>query len=269
MADAALSVGPAAVTVSPKIRDINSGAQFARDFANNPPTTPAGMASVLGDALGISGALSAGIGAVFPFALPVLPILSGIFDLFGGGGPSIGQITLDAIGKVSEQINAGFAAVGQQIDALAEKTAAEASRTIDTVLSGVDEISRKQSAAQVFESIAAQSILAESEAKKVAAFADYTNTVNAARAAFVDDVSGALKKAQAKADYEYAIIQAQVATIAGDVFKPIAAALEQAQADAAELLEIQRQLDEISDVIKSGQLAAIAKSLVKQYMGVK
>jgi len=196
----------------------------------------------------------------------VLPILSGIFDLFSSPGPSIGQITLDAIGKVSEQINAGFNQLNEQVEKVASE---QATRTIETVLSGVDEIARTQSAAQVFETFAASAILDQAEAEKIKAFADYTDTVNAARTNFVADVTGALTKAQKQADAEYQIIQAQVAAIAGDVFTQIQAGLDAAQKDASEIIEIQRQIDEIDDVIKSGQLAAIAKSLVKQYLGIK
>jgi len=251
--------------IKPKITTVNEAAKFTNDFVRNPPQTPLEVVRVAASAFDADGVVSQGLGFAFPLVGSVLPALTGIFSLFGGSGPSIGEITLTAIAQVSEQIQKGFQAV---TETLSKVTEIQAQRTIDTVLSGVTELAREQSAVEVYKTFSASAILDQVETQKAAIFAEYTETLNAQRAAWVADIEKALTEARAKTDAQYTLVQSQLAGIAGGVFQQINDKLQKAAADGAELLELQRQIDEINGLINDGSIYALARDLVRGHFGI-
>lgn len=251
--------------ITPKIQTVDQAAKFTADFVNNPPQTPLDVVRVAASAFDASGVVGQGLAVAFPLVGSVLPALTGIFSLFGGSGPSIGEITLTAIAQVSEQIQKGFQAV---TDTLSKVTELQAQRTIDTVLSGVTELAREQSAVEVYKTFSASAILDQVEAQKAEIFAEYTETLNAQRAAWVADIQKALSEAQAKTAAQYEIVQAQIAAIAGGVFREINTALQKAADDGRELLELQRQIDEINGYLADNSLPLLADQIVKAYFGI-
>ena len=251
--------------ITPKIQTVDQAAKFTADFVNNPPQTPLDVVRVAASAFDASGVVGQGLALAFPLVGSVLPALTGIFSLFGGSGPSIGEITLTAIAQVSEQIQKGLQAV---TDTLSKVTELQAQRTIDTVLSGVTELAREQSAVEVYKTFSASAILEQVEAQKAEIFAEYTNTLNAQRAAWVADIQKALSEAQAKTAAQYEIVQAQIAGIAGGVFREINTALQKAADDGRELLEIQRQIDEINGYLADNSLPLLADQIVRAYFGI-
>lgn len=253
-------------TLTPKILTINDASRFAGDVIKNPPQNAWEMLQVANSAFDVSGTVALGIAAAFPVALPVLPLIKGVFDLFSGvSGPSIGQVTLEAVQAVSQQIAQGFAAIEDTIEKVSEF---QATRTIDTVLSGVNEIAREASAVNVYQAFTANDILNKLEVEKAAVFAEYTEQLNATRAAWVADVSEALKLAQEKTNAQYKIVQEQLASIAGGLFGELSDKLKKAADDAQELLEIQRQIDEINKLINDGALPIIAVNLIREFYGL-
>jgi len=251
--------------ITPKIQTVDQAAKFTADFVNNPPQTPLDVVRVAASAFDASGVVGQGLAVAFPLVGSVLPALTGIFSLFGGSGPSIGEITLTAIAQVSEQIQKGFQAV---TDTLSKVTELQAQRTIDTVLSGVTELAREQSAVEVYKTFSASAILDQVEAQKAEIFAEYTETLNAQRAAWVADIQKALSEAQAKTAAQYEIVQAQIAAIAGGVFREINTALQKAADDGRELLELQRQIDEINGYLADNSLPLLADQIVRAYFGI-
>jgi hypothetical protein len=251
--------------IKPKITTINEAAKFTNDFVRNPPQTPLEVVRVAASAFDADGVVSQGLGFAFPLVGSVLPALTGIFSLFGGSGPSIGEITLTAIAQVSEQIQKGLQDVKET---LSKVTEIQATRTIDTVLSGVTELAREQSAVDVYKTFTASAILDQVETQKAAIFAEYTETLNAQRAAWVSDIEKALTEARAKTDAQYLLVQSQLAGIAGGVFQQINDKLQKAAADGAELLELQRQIDEINGLINDGSIFALARDLVRGHFGI-
>lgn len=251
--------------ITPKIQTVDQAAKFTADFVNNPPQTPLDVVRVAASAFDASGVVGQGLALAFPLVGSVLPALTGIFSLFGGSGPSIGEITLTAIAQVSEQIQKGLQAV---TDTLSKVTELQAQRTIDTVLSGVTELAREQSAVEVYKTFSASAILDQVEAQKAEIFANYTETLNAQRAAWVADIQKALSEAQAKTAAQYEIVQAQIAAIAGGVFREINTALQKAADDGRELLELQRQIDEINGYLADNSLPLLADQIVRAYFGI-
>lgn len=253
------------LTITPKIQTVDQAAKFTADFVNNPPQTPLDVVRVAASAFDVSGVVGQALAFAFPLVGSVMPALTGIFSLFGGSGPSIGEITLTAIAQVSEQIQKGFQAV---TDTLSKVTELQAQRTIDTVLSGATELAREQSAVEVYKTFSASAILDQVEAQKAEIFAEYTETLNAQRAAWVADIQKALSEAQAKTAAQYEIVQAQIAAIAGGVFREINTALQKAADDGRELLELQRQIDEINSYLADNSLPLLADQIVRAYFGI-
>lgn len=251
--------------ITPKIQTVDQAAKFTADFVSNPPQTPLDVVRVAASAFDASGVVGQGLALAFPLVGSVLPALTGIFSLFGGSGPSIGEITLTAIAQVSEQIQKGLQAV---TDTLSKVTELQAQRTIDTVLSGVTELAREQSAVEVYKTFSASAILDQVEAQKAEIFAEYTETLNAQRAAWVSDIQKALSEAQAKTAAQYDIVQAQIAAIAGGVFREINTALQKAADDGRELLELQRKIDEINGYLADNSLPLLADQIVRAYFGI-
>lgn len=247
------------------MQTVDQAAKFTADFVNNPPQTPLDVVRVAASAFDASGVVGQGLALAFPLVGSVLPALTGILSLFSGSGPSIGEITLTAIAQVSEQIQKGFQAV---TDTLSKVTELQAQRTIDTVLSGVTELAREQSAVEVYKTFSASAILDQVEAQKAEIFAEYTETLNAQRAAWVADIQKALSEAQAKTAAQYEIVQAQIASIAGGVFREINTALQKAADDGRELLELQRQIDEINGYLADNSLPLLADQIVRAYFGI-
>jgi len=252
--------------INPRISSLNEAANFTRDIISKPPQSALEMVKIAASAFGVSGVVSAGIGAAFPLALPVLPLLQNVFDLFGSNsGPTIGQITLNAIGAISQQIAQGIIALEDSIQKLTEETQRQSTRTIENVLTGVNQIALEQSAVNVFKTLYADNILYELEAKKTIIYDNYINKVNAARGQWLLDVQNALEKNQKMINAQYEIVQKQLANIAGGLFGELSDKLRQAADDAQELLEIQRQIDEINQLINDGALPVIAKSLITEF----
>ena len=251
--------------IKPKITTLDEAAKFTNDFTRNPPETPLDVVRVAASAFDADGVVSQGLGFAFPLAGSVLPALASVFSLFGGSSPSIGQITLTAIAQVSQQLQKGFQDVKETLSKVAE---IQATRTIDTVLSGVSELAREQSAVDVYKTFTASAILDQVESQKAAIFAEYTETLNAQRAAWVSDIEKALTEARAKTDAQYTLVQSQLAGIAGGVFQQINDKLQKAAADGAELLELQRQIDEINGLINDGSIFAVARDLVRGHFGI-
>lgn len=253
------------LTITPKIVTIDQAAKFTADFVNNPPQTPLDVVRVAASAFDASGVVGLGLISAYPIAGSVLPALTSILSMFSGSGPSIGELTLTAIGQVSQQIQKGFQAV---TETLSKVTEAQAQRTIDTVLSGVTELAREQSAVEVYKTFSASAILDQVETQKAEIFAEYTETLNAQRAAWVADIQKALSEAQAKTAAQYDIVQAQIAAIAGGVFREINTALQKAADDGRELLEIQRKIDEINGYLADNSLPLLADQIVRAYFGI-
>lgn len=174
------------VTANPKIKDLQSGAMELKSFIQNPPKTPYDAMKFFISTGGLGVAVKGLSG------IPGIGALSSILSLVDvfSGGPSIGELTLDAIGQVSEQIAAGVKQLTQEIQT---QTEAARTATIDAVLSGVDEVAREQSAVGVIQALTASTILTD----EAAAFSD----IRAASIASLEETRGAiLDELKSKAD---------------------------------------------------------------------
>lgn len=260
------------IEIKPKLTTIDEATKFTADFVKNPPQTPIEMVKFAASAFETSSVVSQALSVAFPGVATVLPAVGAIFSLFSGGGPSIGEVTLNAIAQVSKQIQKGFEAVNDTIlrstERLTKVTEFQAQRTIDSVISGVNELAKEQSAVQVYKTFTASAILDNVEKQKAEIYADYIDTLNQQRQQWISDIKDALRKAQNQTNAQYEFVQAQIANIAGGLFYEIKSGLEKAADDAKELLEIQRQIDEINSYIADDSLVLLADQLVRGYFGI-
>lgn len=209
-----------ALTVDPKIKTAEDGQKFMVDFVRNPPKSPIEAVKLFANVTGIGGTVTAAIATAFPLVGSVLPLLSGIFSMFGGGGPSIGEVTLTAIQNLGTQINA----VAERLEnVLTAEIQSSAQKTIDVVLAGQNEIARQQSAVSVFVSTIQADILDAVAVEKNTAYAEFLAATNEAQAQAMDDLKKMLADAQAAVNKVY---DSQLAEILNTMYSLIAPFLD-------------------------------------------
>lgn len=206
----------------PKIKSAEDGKKFITDFAQNPPTSPIEAIKNFADATGVSGTVTAAISTAFPLAGSVLPMLSGIFSLFAGGAPSIGEVTLSAIKNLGEQINA----VAKRLEnILTAEIQSSAQRTIDLVLEGQNEIARQQSAASVFINTIEAQILDNVELEKNVIYAEFLAATNEAQAQAMNELKKMLADYQTSINKFYDLQLAEILNTIYSMVEPLLNAL--------------------------------------------
>lgn len=213
----------AEVTFDPKIKNADDAKKWMTNFITHPPETPLEAVKMFADVSGVGGTITAGLTAAVPALGMVLPILSGILDLFGGGGPSIGQITLEAIGQLGKQINAVAEKLQKALTFEIEKSA---QKVIDVVLQGQTEIAREQSAALAMTSAIEASILDEAAAQKNEIYAQFLAETEAAQTEAMQNLQAMLAKAQETVNQYYDTELAQIVTMLAELVGPFLAELE-------------------------------------------
>lgn len=213
----------ASVTLNPKITDAKSAQREMVDFVRNPPKDPVQAVKKFGSMLGVGAVVSTGLTAAFPFAAPILPVLSGIFDLFSSG-PSIGEMTLDAINGLSTQLSEGLKNLQEATENIVKE---QAQQTINVVLQGADTIAREQSAVDVMDSIGLQSILQETYEKKNELYVDFLQQMQTYRATALDELANTIDAEQKRISEKYQQLLTQVYGMIGEIAPAILDALTQ------------------------------------------
>lgn len=217
-----MSVG-VEVTFDPKIKNAEDAKKWMKDFISHPPDTPFEAVKMFADVSGIGGTVTAGLAAAVPGIGMVLPMLSGILDLFGGGGPSIGQITLEAIANLGKQLNAVAERLQKALTFEIEKSA---QKVIDVVIQGQTEIAREQSAALAMASAIEASILDEAAAQKNEIYAQFLAETEAAQTEAMQNLQAMLAKAQETVNQYYDTELAQIVAMLAELVGPFLAELE-------------------------------------------
>ena len=217
------------VEVTTKIKTQEQARAAMLDTIKNPPSTPIGVVSWLGKNLDVSGALgSTGLGSVIATAFPLvggaLSMLSGVLDMFSTG-PSIGQVTLDAIKGISSQIEA----LGKELtDTIQKVGEAQSLKTTEMVLSGVDDVARQMSAtSQIIDMIKSNQIQ-EFEKLRESTYAEFLASQVEYRTATLANLQAMISDAQAKIENAYAEIIKQLAVFGFDLLPMLYDALKPA-----------------------------------------
>lgn len=157
------------VTASPKITDLKTASSEISAFIKSPPQNPVQAVQWMAKTFGLDGAIS-NVASLVPGLNMALPILSTVFDFFSSG-PTFETVALDALKNLSTQMAAQFESLK---NALSSKIDESTTKTIETVLAGVDEIAKQQSAVAVFSTAAQQEILQKAIAEKQEIYERFT-----------------------------------------------------------------------------------------------
>jgi len=248
----------ASVTLNPKITDAKSAQREIFDFVKNPPKDPVQAVKKFGSMLGVGAIVSTGITAAFPFAAPILPVLSGIFDLFSSG-PSIGEMTLDAINGLSTQLSEGLKNLQEATENIVKE---QAQQTINLVLQGADTIAREQSAVDVMDSLGLQSILQETYEKKNELYVAFLQDMQTYRANALNDLADTIDAEQKRISDKYQQLLTQVYGMIGEIAPAILDALTQYTQDPAAESDAPPAREMLSDVKPDARIEAESSSML-------
>lgn len=157
------------VTASPKITDLKTASSEISAFIKSPPQNPVQAVQWMSKTFGLDGAIS-NVASLVPGLNMALPILSTVFDFFSSG-PTFETVALDALKNLSTQMAAQFESLK---NALSSKIDESTTKTIETVLAGMDEVARQQSAVSVFSTALQQEILESATAEKKEIYERFT-----------------------------------------------------------------------------------------------
>ncbi len=189
------------VQVTTDITDEKKALAVLGEAVRNPPREPMDMLKFAAKHFNVSGSITDLVSKYLPNFAGLLPIAGQIFEMFSGfSGPSIGQITLDAIQQVSEQLAAGIAD-------LKNSMRIESDRAIDIINQASVQISQEESATRIINSIQEALILAENDAQKEKIFQEYSQAISDARTQFMDEMQSTIADSQARVNAAYLQIQ--------------------------------------------------------------
>jgi hypothetical protein len=232
-----------AKNIKPKIATVEGARTELTNFIKNPPQNPVAAIKAFADMSGVTGALAAGLTVAFPLAGFALSALSGILDAFSSG-PSIGEVTLNAISQ-------GFQQVGEQLHTLQTQLTdtIDASRalTVQSVLSGVDQVAREQSAIAVFESANEYNAIIAEQAAKVELFSSYQKELEFLTKQSISQIENNIDSVRAQVDAEYLRLAEQiknmVLNVSGDLLSRLDDYIETPDQLAAALTERAAEAD--------------------------
>lgn len=195
------------VQVTTDITDEKKAIAVLGEAVRNPPKEPMDVLKFAVKHFSVSGSITDLVSKYLPNFSGLLPIAGQIFEMFSGfSGPSIGQITLDAIQQVSEQLAAG-------IEDLKNQMRLESDRAIDIINQASAQVSQEESATRIIASIQEALILAENDAQKEKIFQEYAQAITDARAQFMDEMQATITESQARVNAAYLQIQKILASL--------------------------------------------------------
>ncbi len=189
------------LTVDPKVKTAEGARDMLVGFVKNPPQSPIEFVKFAADFTGVGASVTGALSSIIPGGAFIMPALSAIFSLFGGGGPSVGELTLTAIHDLGVQVSK----IAEQLQSvLSSKIEASAQKVINVVLSGQTEIAREQTAVAVFVNTIQADLLDQVEAEKNIAYADFLDETQKIQNEAIERLTAMLNAARAAVDSEYA-----------------------------------------------------------------
>lgn len=186
------------VTASPKITDLKTASNEISAFIKSPPQNPVQAVQWMAKTFGLDGAVS-NVASLVPGLNMALPILSTVFDFFSSG-PTFETVALDALKNLSSQMAAQFESLK---NSLSQKIDESATKTIETVLAGVDEISKQQSAVAVFSTVAQQEILQKATAEKQEIYDRFTANLEELKQQTIQSMTDDINQLTAQVEAAY------------------------------------------------------------------
>ena len=200
------------------------------DTLRSPPKSPAQAFQWLAKNVNFSSAFGSSVAKLIPGVGQILGPLTDIFSAFSSA-PSLGEIVLDGLKSLSNQIND----VKNELTETIERTAEiQTARTVDFVLQGVDEIQREVSAIQVMQSMTAESLLQDVAAQKAEIYTEYLAQYGAMQSAAYAEISDIVNRCEAELTELYASLVLRFGEMGLDFFKYLESLTAAAPAPAVE-----------------------------------
>lgn len=196
----------------------------------NPPKSPVEAFKWVTSYVNVSSIFGKTIGGLIPGIGSIIGSLTDIFSSFSSA-PSLGEIVLDGLKSLSNQIND----VKNELTATIERTAEiQTARTVDFVLQGVDEIQREVSAIQVMQSMTAESLLQDVAAQKAEIYTEYLAQYGAMQSAAYAEISDIVNRCEAELTELYASLVLRFGEMGLEFFKYLESLTVAAPAPAIE-----------------------------------
>lgn len=206
---------PLEVQVQTNIQTREQAQAAMSDFLRNPPVNPQRAIEWLSKNFTVGGSVSSALAFAAPAIGTFMPMLSGIFEMFSSG-PSIGEVTLSAIGQLGAQIQNLAIELTNTIQRTAEL---ERQKTVDFVLSGVDEISRQESAAlQMIDMVKLEQVQLEA-IKKNEIYTDYVSQSMQMRQEVLENIQSRINSVRQQINQQYDTISSSLAMLGIDLTK--------------------------------------------------
>ena len=200
------------------------------DTLRSPPKSPAQAFQWLAKNVNFSSAFGSSVAKLIPGVGQILGPLTDILSAFSSA-PSLGEIVLDGLKSLSNQIND----VKNELTETIERTAEiQTARTVDFVLQGVDEIQREVSAIQVMQSMTAESLLQDVAAQKAEIYTEYLAQYGAMQSAAYAEISDIVNRCEAELTELYASLVLRFGEMGLDFFKYLESLTAAAPAPAVE-----------------------------------
>ena len=211
----------------------------------NPPKTPVDAFKWVSSYVNISSDLGKTISGLFPGAGSIIGSLTDIFSAFSSG-PTLGQMVMDGLKSLSNQIND----LKSELTSTIEKSAEiQTAKTVDYVLQGVDELQRQASAAQVMQNMIAEQELKQLAIKKNDLYTEYLSQYNDMQEKVYAEITEIINSCQLELENLYKSIIDRFGSIGFDLFKYF----QMLTSKSANLAPVQRT---VSVIDKPTQVAA-------------
>jgi len=218
------------ITATTSINNIPEAQSAMVATLKNPPKSPVEAFKWVTSYVNVSSIFGKTISGLIPGVGSIIGSLTDIFSTFSSA-PSLGEIVLDGLKSLSNQIND----VKNELTATIERTAEiQTARTVDFVLQGVDEIQREVSAIQVMQSMTAESLLQDVAAQKAEIYTEYLAQYSAMQSAAYAEISDIVNRCEAELAELYASLVLRFGEMGFDFFKYLESLTAAAPAPAIE-----------------------------------
>lgn len=218
------------ITATTSINNIPEAQSAMVATLKNPPKSPVEAFKWVTSYVNVSSIFGKTIGGLIPGVGSIIGSLTDIFSSFSSA-PSLGEIILDGLKSLSNQIND----VKNELTETIERTAEiQTARTVDFVLQGVDEIQREVSAIQVMQSMTAESLLQDVAAQKAEIYTEYLAQYGAMQSAAYAEISDIVNRCEAELTELYASLVLRFGEMGLDFFKYLESLTAAAPAPAVE-----------------------------------
>lgn len=184
------------------------------DTLKNPPKTPMESFLWMSKYVNLSSDFGKTVIGLIPGAGSIIGSLMDIFSAFSSG-PSLGEVVLDGLNSLSNQI----AELQKELTSTIEKTAnIQTEKTVNFVLQGIDEMQQEVSASQVMQALIEQDTLEKAAKIKIDAYSEFLQNMDLEQKKIYADINSVIDRCQKELNDLYESIKAKFGSMGFDLF---------------------------------------------------